>query len=52
MMAASGKTISELRDEIPFYVVLKDKVEATSEEAHRIAGELRRRFAGENVDTL
>lgn len=52
MMAASGKTISELRDEIPFYVMLKDKVEATSEEGHRIVGELRRRHAGENIDTL
>jgi len=52
MMAASGKTISELRDEIPFYVVLKDKIEATSEEAHRIVGGLRRRYAGENIDTL
>ncbi len=52
MMAASGKKISELRDEIPFYVMLKDKVEATSEEAHRIVGDLRRRYAGENINTL
>ena len=52
MMAASGKKISELRDEIPYYVVLKDKVEATSEEAHRIVGGLRRRYAGENINTL
>jgi len=33
-------------------VVLKDKVEATSEEAHRIVGELRRRYAGENINIL
>ena len=52
MMAASGKTISALREEIPFYVMLKDKVEATSEEAHRIVGELRRRYAGGNTNTL
>jgi len=52
MMAASGKKISELRDEIPAYVMMKDKVEATSEEAHRITGELRRRYAGENINTL
>jgi len=52
MMAASGRTISELRKEIPFYVMLKDKVEATSEEAHRLVGELRRRYAGENTNTL
>ena len=52
MMAASGRTISELRKEIPFYVMMKDKIEATSEEAHRIVAEVRRRFAGENVDTL
>ena len=33
-------------------MVLKDKVEATSEEAHRIVGELRRRYAGENINIL
>jgi hypothetical protein len=32
--------------------MLKDKVEATSEEAHRIVGEIRRPYAGENIDTL
>ena len=52
MMASSGRKISELRDEVPFYVVMKDKVEATSEEAHRIVGEVRRRYAGEDINTL
>jgi hypothetical protein len=32
--------------------MLKDKVEATSEEAHRIVGEVRRRYAVENISTL
>jgi hypothetical protein len=30
----------------------KDKVEATSEEAHRIVGELRRRHADASINTL
>jgi hypothetical protein len=32
--------------------MLKGKVEATSEGAHRIVGELRRRHAGENSNAL
>jgi phosphomannomutase len=51
-LAASGKSVSTLRREIPSYVMIKDKVEGTPEEAHRSLGRLRREYAKENISTI
>jgi phosphomannomutase len=44
-MAATGKTISQLRENIPFYVMLKDKIPGSPEEAHRIIRKLKKKYA-------
>ncbi len=51
-MAASGRTVSRLRAEIPFYAMAKDKVPGTPEQAHRMLGRLRRTYAAETISML
>jgi phosphomannomutase len=51
-MAETGKTVSRLKHEIPFYVMLKDKVPGTPEDAHRAIGQLKKRYAAEEISTL
>lgn len=52
-MASSGKTISQLRREIPPYHLIKDKVEGTPERAQRIIIELKKKYAGKgHISTL
>jgi len=46
LMAASGKTPSALRREIPVYHMIKDKVPGTAEQAHAIGKTLRKKYAG------
>jgi phosphomannomutase len=52
-MAATGRTISQLRENIPFYFMLKDKIPGSPEEAHRIIRKLRKKYAKtEDLSTL
>lgn len=52
LMAATGKTISELRAGIPEYHVVKDKVKVRSEQAPVILRALRREYAGQKMNLL
>jgi phosphomannomutase len=51
-LAVSGKPVSALRAEIPSYVMIKDRIGGTPEDAHRILGRLRKTYAGEDISTL
>ena len=51
-LAASGKPVSALAREIPHYVMIKDKVPGTPEEARRILSRLKKAYAKEDISTL
>ena len=52
-MACSGKTISELRNRIPEYFMVKDKIEGSVGEAYHIVRLLKNFYEGrENVSTV
>jgi len=51
-LATSGKPVSALAWEIPHYVMIKDKVPGTPEEARRILGRLKKAYAKEDISTL
>ncbi|MBA7641835.1 Phosphoglucosamine mutase [subsurface metagenome] len=51
-MAVSGKTISELREEIPRYTMIKDKIEGTQEQAYRIIRLLKKKYADKREISL
>jgi phosphomannomutase len=43
-MASSGKTISELRKEVPRYYMIKDKIDGTQEQAYHIIKQLKKSY--------
>ena len=43
-MASSGKTISELQEEIPQYYMIKDKIMGTQEQAYHLIRQLKRKY--------
>ena len=45
-MARSGKKISDLHKALPRYVMIKDRIEGTAEQAHRWIGKLKKSYAG------
>lgn len=52
-MASSGKSISQLQEEIPKYYMIKDKIDGTSEQAYPILRELKKKYSGkEQISTL
>jgi len=51
-MAESGKPVSALRREIPFYVMVRDRIPGTQEDALRLLGSLRRAHGRETISTL
>jgi phosphomannomutase len=52
-MATTGKSISQLRENIPFYFMLKDKILGSPEEANRIIRKLKKKYAEtEGLSTL
>ena len=51
LMAAAGKTISQLVAELPRYEIVKHKFECRREDAERAVEAIKREFAAENVDT-
>ena len=51
LLAATGKTLSELVSEIPRYEIVKTKFECRREDADRAVSALRDAFAGERIDT-
>jgi phosphomannomutase len=52
-MASSGKSISQLHEEIPKYYMIKDKIDGTSEQAYPILRELKKKYSGkEQISTL
>jgi len=52
-MASSGKSISQLRGEIPKYFMIKDKIDGTPEQAHHIIRDLKRKYVEkEQISTL
>ena len=51
LMAASGKTISQLVAELPRYEIVKTKFECRREDANRAVEALKKEFASEKVDT-
>lgn len=52
-MAATGKTISQLREKIPFYFMLKDQIPGSPEDAYQIIRKLKKKHTeAENISTL
>lgn len=51
LLAATGKTVSELVAEIPKYEIVKNKFDCRREDADRVVAELKKVFASEQVDT-
>jgi phosphomannomutase len=51
LMAATGKTISQLVAEIPKYEIIKTKFNCKREDAERAVEALKEKFAGEKIDT-
>lgn len=51
LMAATGKTISQLVAEIPKYVIVKNKFDCRREDADRAVAAIKAKFASENIDT-
>jgi phosphomannomutase len=52
-MAATGKTISQLRERIPFYFMLKDQIPGSPEDAYRIIRKLKKKHTeAKNISTL
>ena len=51
LLAATGKTVSQLVAEIPRYEIVKTKFECRREDADRADAAIRHAFARENVDT-
>lgn len=43
-LAASGKAVSELQNELPRYFMIKDRIDKTQEEAYRLLKGLRRKY--------
>ena len=50
LMAETGKTVSQLVDEIPKYAIVKDKFECPREDAERAAAAVADAYKGETVD--
>lgn len=51
-LAESGRTASALRHAVPAYVLIKDKIEGTPEQAHRILALLKKRHGRREMSTL
>jgi len=51
-LAASNRTASALRRTIPSYILIKDKIEGTPEQAHRILARLKKRHGRREISTL
>lgn len=51
LMAATGKSLSQLVAEIPRYEIIKTKFECRREDANRAVEALRQAFASETIDT-
>lgn len=51
LMAATGKTVSQLVAEIPRYQIIKTKFECRREDADRAVEALKKEFASEKIDT-
>ena len=51
LMAATGKTVSQLVAEIPRYEIVKTKFECRREDAERAVAAVKRAFANERIDT-
>ena len=51
LMAATGKTVSQLVAELPRYEIVKTKFECRREDANRAVEALKKAFASERVDT-
>jgi len=51
LMAATGKTISQLVSVIPRYQIIKTKFECRREDANRAVEALKKEFASEKIDT-
>lgn len=52
MVAETGKSVSRLQREVPAYVMVKDRLAGTPEQAHRLLGQLRKTYAAEEISTL
>ena len=52
LMAQSGKTVSQLRQEIPTYHVVKDKLRIRADQAPLVIRALRREYADREVNLL
>jgi len=51
-LATSGKTVSALVSEIPRYEIVHGRIECSTQTAHRVVRELRKRHTGDRVNTL
>ncbi|MDW8263654.1 MAG: hypothetical protein RMJ35_14085, partial [Phycisphaerales bacterium] len=51
LLSATGKTISQLVDEIPRYQIVKTRFDCPREDAERAIAALRDHFRGEKIDT-
>jgi phosphomannomutase len=51
-LATSGKTVSQLVGELPRYEIVRGRIECSTQLAHRVVRELRKRHARDGVSTL
>ena len=51
-MAATGKSLSALRSQIPSYVMIKDKLEGSAEQAYRLIVLLKKAYEGRGRTSL
>jgi phosphomannomutase len=52
LLALSGKTVSQLRDEVPTFVGMRDKIPIRSEQAPAILRSLRQAYADARINSL
>jgi phosphomannomutase len=51
LMAATGKSVAQLVEEIPRYEIVKTKFECRRADANRVVDVLKKEFASERIDT-
>ncbi|MDH5466962.1 MAG: phosphoglucosamine mutase [Candidatus Aminicenantes bacterium] len=51
-MAASGKAVSELQNEVPRYFMIKDRIDKTQEETYRLIKEMRKKYTDKGEISL
>ena len=51
-LASSRKTVSALRKRVPFYAMIKDRIDGSAEQGFRLIAKLKKRYEGEGTTNL